>query len=147
MSQLVYLIVDLRIFFYICIRLRYVGFRLKIIIVTHKIIHRIIRKEILKFTGSLCCQCFIWGNNQCRTLHFFNHFCHRESFSRTRSPQQNLRPMSISQAVCQRLHCFRLIPHRLKRSCQPERCHLSHILSFNFGISHTNSPSKPYSLP
>ena len=63
MAQLIDFVVDGRIFFDISIGLYYICFRLIIIVITDKILHRVGRKKLLKFASQLRRQSFVMGND------------------------------------------------------------------------------------
>ncbi len=71
-AQLFDLIVDVRIFFDIGIGRRYIGLRLIIVVVADKILHRVLREELLKLAVKLRRQRLIMGNHQRRLLHLLD---------------------------------------------------------------------------
>ena len=63
MAKFINFVVDGRVFFNISIGLDYIRFRLIIVVITDKILHRVVRKELLEFAGQLRCQSFVVGND------------------------------------------------------------------------------------
>ena len=129
MSQLVYLIVDLRIFFYICVRRRHIGFRLIIIIITDEILHRIFRKKLLKFSVELGSQSLIVTDDKSRFLYFLYNLRHGECLAGAGYTHESLAFFAVDYALRQRLYGFGLISCHFKRSVYFKSIHLFYLFS------------------
>ena len=81
MAQLIDLVIDGRILFYISIRRGHICLRLVIIVVGYKIFHRILGKKFLELAVKLRCQRFIVGDNEGGLLKLLNHICHGKGLS------------------------------------------------------------------
>ena len=68
MAQLVYLIINGRILFNVGVRGRNVGFGLVVVVIAHKILHRILRKKLFELGIELGGQGFVVGNDKGRLL-------------------------------------------------------------------------------
>jgi len=68
MAQLVYLIINGRILFNVGVRGRNVGFGLVVVVIAHKILHRILRKKLFELGIKLGGQGFVVGNDKGRLL-------------------------------------------------------------------------------
>ena len=64
MAQLINLIVDGRVLLNVSVCGRDIGLGLVVVVVGDKILHRVLREELLKLTVELCCKGFIVGNNE-----------------------------------------------------------------------------------
>ena len=86
-SQFIYLIIHGRVLCNISIGRRHISLRLIIVIIRHKIFHRIFRKEFLKFSVQLGCQSFVMRQNQGGFIQLLNHICHGKSLAGTSDSQ------------------------------------------------------------
>ena len=127
MSHFFDFFINLRIFFNIGVRTGYIGFRLIIIVIGYKVFHGIIREKFFELTIQLCCQRFIVGNYQCRTIGLSNDVCHSECFTGACYPQHNLFGISAVQPIYQLGYGLRLISGRF-------------IFRYKFKIRHNHSP-------
>ena len=82
-TQTVDLLINGRILLDIGIRVGNICFRLIIIIVGDKILHRVIGEKLTEFCAELCCQGLIVGKNQGRLIDFFNNRSHGKGFAGT----------------------------------------------------------------
>ena len=82
--------VDRGIFFDKGVRSRNVGFRLVIIVIGDKILHRIMRKELLHLSVQLRGERLVGCHNQGRTLHLLHHVGDGEGFAGAGDAQQGL---------------------------------------------------------
>ena len=114
MPQLVYLVVDLRVFFYICVSRRHIGLRLVVVVVGDKILHRVLGEELLELAVKLRRQRLIVGNDQCRLLHPLYDVGHGEGLAGAGNAHQGLRPLALQNPVCEGFHRLRLIAGHLK---------------------------------
>ena len=114
MAQLVDLIVDRRILFYIGIRRRHVSFRLVIIIITDEVANGIFRKQIAKLVIKLCGQRLVGRDHERRLVDLGNNVRHRERLARTGHAEKNLMPSARLQALDQLFDSLRLISLRIK---------------------------------
>ena len=94
---------------YICICLRKIAFRLIIVIVADKILHRIIGEEFLEFVVELRRKCLVMGYYKHRPLPSGYCIGYSESLSRTCNAKQCLMLLTIQKTRDQRIYRFRLI--------------------------------------
>ena len=87
------LFVDLAVFFDIRIRPRHIRLRLKVIVVAHKILNRVIRKEAFHLSIKLCGKSLVRRQHQGRPLHRLDHLGHRKRLAGPGHPQQHLVPL------------------------------------------------------
>ena len=113
-TQLFNFIVDVQILFDVGPRSGDVGLRLVIIVITHKIFHRIVRKKLLEFPVKLRNQRFIVTQYQRGPLGLGDHIRHRKGLSRPRNPQQSLRLNPRIHALHQLFDGVGLVARRLK---------------------------------
>ena len=81
MAQLVYLVVDLGVFFYICVSGWHIGLRLIIVVVGDKILHCVLGEELLELAVKLRRQRLVVGNDQRGSLHPLNDVGHGEGLA------------------------------------------------------------------
>ena len=86
--ELVNLVVDTQVFFYIGIGHGNIGLRLIIIIVGDEVLHGILREESFEFAVQLGCEGFVVAQNQGRTLKPLNDVRHGKGFAGTGYAQQ-----------------------------------------------------------
>ena len=87
MAQLVYLIIDGGVLLDISIGRRDVGLRLVVIVIRHKILHRVLREELLELRIKLGGESFVMGNDEGRLLQLLNHIGHGEGLAGTSNSQ------------------------------------------------------------
>ena len=112
MPQFVNLVVYLRILFDICVSGRYISLRLIIVIVGHKVFHRVLREKLLEFTVKLCGQSLVVTDYKRRLLYFLDYVGHGEGFAGTGNSHESLRSIAVQYAVCQPFYGLRLITGR-----------------------------------
>ena len=95
MSQLFDFLIDIGILFNIRVRGRNIRFRLIVIVIGHKILHRIFRKKFLKLSVELSRQRLIMRNDQSRLLHALDDIRHRKRLAGARYAQQSLLLFSL----------------------------------------------------
>ena len=110
-AQLFDLIVDVRVFFDIRIRRRYISLRLVIIVVAYKILHCVLREELLKLAVKLRCQRLIMGNDQRRLLHLLDQIRHRKGLAGPRHAHQSLIFPAFRDSRGKPRHRLRLVSH------------------------------------
>ena len=86
-AEFVDLVVDGRILRNIGIRGRHISLRLVIIVVGDKILHRVLREELLKLPVKLSRQCFIVGDHQRGPLQLLDDIGHGEGLAGPRNTQ------------------------------------------------------------
>ena len=111
-AQPVNLFVALRVFLNIHIILREIRFRLIIIEVRDKILHRVVREERLEFGIQLRNKRLVVRENQRRLLHALNHLRHRICFAGPGHAEQRLLRQAVRDALHQSVNRFRLIARR-----------------------------------
>ncbi len=122
-SQLFDFIVDGAVLLDIGIGVGDVGLRLIIVIVGHKIFHRIVWEKGFELRTQLGCQRLVVRQHQRGTIDLLDNVCHREGFAGAGNTQQRLFPVSRQHPLCQTLDCLRLVAcrliggYQLKSSC------------------------------
>ena len=86
-----------------------IGFRLVIVVVTHKIFHRVVGEELLELLAELGGQNLIVGQYQGGPLHRLNDLGHRVGLSGTGNAQQNLFPQAVLNPLRQLFDSLRLV--------------------------------------
>ena len=129
MSQLVYLIVDLGIFFYICVRRRHISLRLIIIIIADEILHRILREELSEFSVELGGQSLIVTDDKSRFLYFLYDLRHGECLAGAGYTHESLAFFAVNYTLRQRLYGFGLISCHFKRSVYFKSIHPLYLFS------------------
>ena len=86
-AELIDLVVDGRVLRNIGIRGRHISLRLVIIVIGNKILHRVLREELLKLPVKLSRQCFIVCNYQCGPLQLLDDIGHGEGLAGPRNTQ------------------------------------------------------------
>ena len=86
-AQLLNFIVDGQILLNIGIGNRQIGFRLIIIVIRHKIFHRVVWEKLTKFTVQLSSKGLVVTQHQYRAVELRNDVGHRKGLSRTRYAQ------------------------------------------------------------
>ena len=109
MPHLVYLFVDVGIFLDVGIGLGDVGLRLVVIVVTDKILHRIIGKQPFHLPVELCRKGFVGSNDQGRPLDLGNHLGNGKSLSGSGDPEKNLLIQPLIQPIYEIRNGIRLI--------------------------------------
>ena len=107
--QLVNLVVDHQVFFYIFVYRRYIGFGLVVIIVRHEILHGVLRKEILELPVELCRQCLVMAEDKRGFLHTLYHIGHGEGFSGAGHAQKRLRRCAVIYPLHKLCYGLRLV--------------------------------------
>ena len=113
-TQLINLIVDVRILFNVRIRRRHISLRLVIIVIGHKIFYRILREKFFKLTIKLGRKCLIMCNNQRRLIQCGNNIRHRKGLTGTGNSQKCLELVPLPKTIDQCFDCLRLVSGRLK---------------------------------
>ena len=83
-AQFVQVVVNGKVFLYICVRGGNVGFGLVVVIVRNEVFHRVVRKELLEFTVELGCKGFVVAEDKGRTLELGNDIGNGEGFAAAR---------------------------------------------------------------
>ena len=113
-AQPVDFLVYLRILLYIGVGVGDICLRLVVVIVGNKIMHRILRKELLEFFIQLGGQCFIVRNDQRRPLILLDHLSHGESLTGTGHAQEYLVLFALLKSFGQLFNCLRLVASWIK---------------------------------
>ena len=114
MPQLVYFIVDGRVFFNVGIGLGNIRFRLIVIIIGNKIFHRVIREEGFQFAGQLGRQRFVVSQHQRGPLHFVDDLGDGIGLACTCRTQQHLGAHALLNACRQFFNGLGLVARRFK---------------------------------
>ncbi len=97
-TQLVDLLVDGGILFYIGVAVRQVGFGLIIIVITDKVLHRVVREKLFELVEQLGGQSLVRGHDQGGSVQSGHHPGHGESLARTGHAQEHLLGSALLQA-------------------------------------------------
>ena len=135
MAQAVDLIVDGAVFFNVGIGGRDICLGLIVVVVRHKILHRIVRKKLTELRAELGRQGFVVGQNQRGAVYPGNHVGHGKCFAATGYPQQGLGPVTGLNAFYEGINGLGLIASGLIRCHQLEFAFLHFLLHFR--------PSRP----
>src|SRR5438093_5199622 len=130
-AHLIDVLVDRRIFFDVGIRGWDIGFRLVVIVVADKILHRIVWKEARKFAVQLRCQSFIRGQDEGRLLHPFNHRGHGVRLTRSSHTEEGLMLDTARDTLDQVLDGVRLVAGWLKIGDKGKSIHNPRLYSFS----------------
>ena len=80
-AKFVDLIVDHQIFLDILVDSGYISLGLIIVVIRHKILHRILGKKILELAVKLCGECLVMAQDERRTVDTLDNIGHSESFA------------------------------------------------------------------
>ena len=108
-AELVDFVVDACIFFDEGVRVRNVGFGLKIVVIADEVFHRVVREECLEFLVELRRERLVVREDQRRLAHVLDDVRHRECLAGTGDPEERLELFSVLEAVCQFFNRFRLV--------------------------------------
>ena len=89
-AQAVDFLVDLQVFFYVFVGGGNVGFGLIIVVVRHKIVHRVFGEKGFEFTIELGGKRFVVRQNERRFFRTLNNVRHSERLAGARHPEQRL---------------------------------------------------------
>ena len=112
MAEFVDIVIDRGILLNISIRLRYIGLRLVIIIITHKILYSIFREVGLHLAVELGGKGLIMRQDQGGLIQRLYHIGHGESLAGTGHAKQGLTLIPLPESLYQSLDCLRLIARR-----------------------------------
>ena len=79
-----------KVLFNIGVGRRQICLRLIVVVIRHKILHRIVGEEIFELSIELCRKGFIVAQDDCRTVEMLDDICHRKGLSRPRNTQQSI---------------------------------------------------------
>jgi hypothetical protein len=108
-AQLIDLVVDGGVLFNIGIALCDICFWLVVVIITDKVLHRVVREEFLELAAQLGGQGLIGRQHQGRPLSGLDYLGHGEGFTRTGSAQEHLPAVAFIQPVNQGGNSLRLV--------------------------------------
>ena len=83
-AQLVQLIVDGKVFFYIGVGGCNIGFGLVVVVVRHKVFHRVVGEKLAKLAVELGGEGFVVAQHQCGTVQLLYHVGHGEGLAAAR---------------------------------------------------------------
>ena len=112
-AQLVDFIVNLRVFFYICVARRNICLRLIVIIIAYKIFNGVFGKELLELRAKLRRQNFVVCKHERGLVNARNRICNRKRFSASRNAQKRLPALAALYSAHKALNCLGLIACRL----------------------------------
>ena len=150
MAQLFYLLIDGAVLLNVGIGGGDVGFRLVVVVVAHKVFHRILREELLELAAQLRRQRFIVGKYQRGPVDALDDIGHGEGFAAAGHALQRLHPVAGFYAFYQGIYGLRLVAGGLERGYQfksvfahtPSLSLLFHSLLYHKGIANTSSLCK-----
>ena len=117
------LVIDGGILFDESIRVRDIRFGLIVIVIAHKILHGVFRKELPKLAAELCGKDFIVRQDQGRPVAAGNDVCHGKGLARAGHSQKDLLVDTVFDSGYQGVDGRRLVAHGLKGGMQFERIH------------------------
>ena len=120
MTQLFYLLIYIRILFYIRISRRHIRLRLVIIVITYKVFHCILRKELFKLTVKLRRKSLVVRNYQSWTIYLLYNISHSKRLARTCNTHQSLMFQAFADPADQLLHRLRLVARHAVLAVQLE---------------------------
>ena len=112
MTQTVYLIVHRAVLFDINIRTRDVCFGLIIVVIAHKVFHRIVGKKLLEFRTKLCREYLVVRQHQCGAVEPFDDISHSKGLARARDTHECLLFHTRLNAFYEGINCFGLISRK-----------------------------------
>src|SRR6185369_15720157 len=136
-TQTVYLVVDLAVFFDIGVGLRDIGFGLIVVVVGDKVFDGVLREEVAELRTQLRGKRLVVSHHQGRALHFLDYGRNRESFPCCRRSQQRLESPVFVQPLRQFLNRLRLIAGRLIVRDQFEFAHSTLPIYVDIIVYHT----------
>lgn len=77
----------------------------------HKILHCILREELLEFAVKLCSKRLVVTDDQRGLLHSLYNIGHGEGLAGACDAHQRLSPLPLQNAVCDLVHRLRLVAH------------------------------------
>ena len=108
-TQFINLLINRRILGNISVRLWYISLRLIIIVIGYKVLHCILREELLELTVKLRRQCLIVRNDQSRLIQLCDDVRHREGLTGTGHTEQSLELVAFLEASYQFFDRLRLV--------------------------------------
>ena len=126
-AQPVNFLIDRGILFNKCVRVRYVGLRLVIIIIGNKILHRVVGKKLLKLRAQLGRKGLVVGQHQGGALHLLDDLGHGKRLPRAGYPQKRLLLQAMFYAGRQRRNGRRLVSRRCIFADQLKFFHPVHL--------------------
>ena len=97
-AELLDLVVDGRVFFYVEVRMREIGLGLVVVVVGHEVFHRVVREELAELVVELGGQGLVGGQHQGRPVHRGHHPGHGEGLARAGDAQEHLVAHALPQA-------------------------------------------------
>ena len=128
MAQLVNFIIYRRILLNISVCRRNIRLRLIVVIIGHKILYCIFRKEFPKFRTKLSSKSLIVCEDECRTIKSSNNIGHGKCFSRTGNAEQRLFVEAAFNAINKLVYCLRLIAHGRILRMENEFIHIKNLI-------------------
>ena len=111
--ELVNLVIDAQVLFYIGVGDGNIGLRLIVVIIGDEVFHGVFRKEGLEFTVKLGGQRLVVAQDKGRALQPLDDVGHGERFPGTGYAQQGDVLNALLQCLAQLVNCFRLVAGRL----------------------------------
>ena len=130
-AQAVDLIVDGAVLFNIGIGAGDIGFRLVVIVVGNKILHRIVREKGPELGAELGRQRFVMGQHQGGAVALGDDVCHRKGLAAAGDAQQGLAPVAALHSLHKLLDGLRLVARRgiVRHQMELLVCHRRTLLS------------------
>ena len=131
MAQPVDLVVDSAVLFNIGVGAGDIGFRLVVIVVGNKILHRIVREKGPELGAELGRQRFVMGQHQGGAVALGDDVCHRKSLAASGDAQQGLAPVAALHSLHKLLDGLRLVARRgiVRHQMELLVCHRRTLLS------------------
>ncbi len=112
MAKLIDFLIYHRLLFDVRVGRRHIRFRLIIVVVGNKIVHRVLRKYFPELIAKLGGQGFVMSDDQGWLLRFVYNVCDSKSFSASGYAQKSLMAQTIIQTRNKLFNSFRLITRR-----------------------------------
>ena len=112
MAQALDLVINRAVLFDKCIGVRNVCLGLIIIVITYKVLDRVIREKLTELRAQLRGEGLVMRKNERWAVEPFYNACHRKGLARARNAEEHLLIKAVFDAAHERLYGLRLIAHR-----------------------------------
>ena len=112
MPETLYILIDLRLFLYVCVANRHIRFRLIVVIVRNEVVHCALRKEFAILRGELSGKRLIMCDNERRLAPFCDNVRHCKSFTASRDAKERLVALLLRKPFHECINSRRLVSRR-----------------------------------
>ena len=123
-AQLVDLVIDGHILFYIGIRAGNVAFGLIIVVIGYEVLHPVVRKKLTELVAELRRERLVVRDDEGGPPHVFYDVRHRERLAAARDADEHLRADTVEHAFGQFFDRLRLVARRFVRGDEVKICHI-----------------------